>query len=217
MRQFHRIVGLLSALFLVVICLTGIALQHWSLFSKPDSVSESPFVDKNTDLVLGDDGFVLVSTTAGVYRSSDGGNVFTPVVFPQSLGTIRSLAVHGDMVLVAGKQAVVLISYDKGMLWERISLPESIFELDILRYDGRTLHVVGNSGYWQSLWPSETGFPVWTCLDANVAHSTLYQTVLGIHSGYVGGSALVWLYTAAGIGLLGLIVTGLWIYPRRRR
>jgi len=217
MRQFHRIVGLLSALFLVVICLTGIVLQHWSLFSKPDISPASPFVNENTDLALGKNGLVFVSTATDVYRSVDGGKSFAPVVFPQSLGTIRALAVHGDVVVAAGKQAVVLISYDSGNLWERISLPESIFELDVLRYDGRTLHVVGNSGYWQAVWPSETGFPLWTCLDANAARSTVYQTVLGIHSGYVGGSALVWLYTAAGIGLLGLIATGLWIYPRRRR
>ena len=217
MRQFHRIVGLTSALFLLVICVTGILLQHWSLFSKPEGASISPFVARNTDFVLGENGQIWVSTPLGVYRSEDAGNSFSQVVLPQPIGDIQSIALHGAVVVVAGKPGIVLISYDNGELWDRISLPESIFELAVLRYDGHVLHVLGNSGYWQAKWPSETGFPEWICFDTQSSHSTAYQTVLAVHSGYFGGAVLVWVYTAAGIGLLGLILTGLWIYPRRRR
>jgi hypothetical protein len=216
MRPFHRIVGLTSAVFLIVIALSGILLQHWSFFSSVKQAEASPFSARIQDAVVDRDGAIWLGSSDRVYRSVDGGVSFTPVGLPQSVGVVQSLAVYDEIIVVAGKQGVVLISYDNGRLWERLPLPESLFDLSVLRYDGRYFHVVGNSGYWQAPWPNQTGFPTWVCLDAHSAYGDAYHTILAIHSGYWGGDIMLWVYTVAGLALVGLTVTGLYLYPWRR-
>ena len=109
LRQLHGWVGIISAIFLFGLAVTGIYLSYPNLFESR-AVYTEPFKDHPHNIISLKEGMIL-ATEHGLYRSQDQGQTFKEMPFPYSASAILTLIQVKDQVYVA---------LDSGLLFRKI-------------------------------------------------------------------------------------------------
>lgn len=233
----HRTLGLTSALFVIVLSLTGLALQHSSRFDLDASFLkaevwlswyqiEIPNVTKS--YVSGDKSISLIADSL----------YFDTSLIANGLPDIKGLISIDDMYVAVSPQRLFLISgaaelieildavhgvpgqieavaiSEQNLLLMRTS--EGVYQanLDALNFD--LLELIDPQISWSE--PSLINQELNTSIRNNYGDSLLSweRLILDIHSGRIFGQWGVVLVDIMAVLFLIMAVTGVWIWSRRR-
>lgn len=225
----HKWLGLILSFFLLMFCLSGLILNHPSLFAGIN-ISRSllppryQYKDWNSGLLRGSvswHGRVLVYGNNGIWATDSTARSFTDFNRGLPAGAdgrlIRGLAVTADGTLFAASQYALYI-YDPRKGWTETGLRADGERLSDLATQGRdSLLVTGRSHVFISRAPYRH-FEVITLQKGtdDDGRVSLFTTVWELHSGALFGLAGKLVVDAIAIILIILIVTGLlhWFLPK---
>ncbi|MBT5855752.1 hypothetical protein HOH87_03855 [bacterium] len=214
MRKFHRVASMVSLLGLLLLALTGLYLNHSDSFQRLDI--RDPFA-RGISVMAQDPNEanrVWIGTKHGLFLSQDGGVNAQEVRLPFPAKKVRYLQVASDGSVYAGLADGVLFRLDvNGPFWERLILPSNTYELKGMIVFGESIMIVNRQGLFQR----RMGQSEWALLQKDVYPRPVRDWVKDIHTGHIfRGPLLVWLYDISAVILLGLIVTGIAMFFRKR-
>jgi len=211
-RESHHGLGLLAAGGILLLALTGLALQHPGWFGHPGQRAIVLSADPNTGDRL------LRATPALLEVSTDGGDTWQDLPLSAAPDHPVRLVfgdVPGEVWLLGGTE--LLVSRDGGRIWEDVGLPPDLGPQQPatdLTFQGGYPLVAGRSGAWyqtvdggwENLWttPASRG---------DNARAWLYR----LHTGHWGGGLVPRLYDLVAVATAILVVTGLIMGARRAR
>lgn len=207
-KRIHNWFGLSSAIFLVVLLVTGILLNHPDVM-KDDSL-EAVAVDPNQKDRM------LVGKKDGLYVSEDSGKTWqeVPMLFPpQEVVDVQFSPIHAQQVYVLERWGRIYASLDGGKVWKNIRIPldpqvEGI-ELKKISIGAQNQMVLLTShGYLTSADGGET----WDESFLDKKQQPVRRLIKTLHNGYFFGPRFVWLYDFSAIALLILIITGIYLW-----
>lgn len=207
-KRIHNLFGISSAVFLTVLLVTGVLLNHPSSLQKEslETAVRDPFHP----------GKIYLGRKDGLYFSLDGGKTLeeVPMLYPALEVTDIAFSSLGEKtVLAVEKWGRVLLSRDGGATWDRVPLPFDAQTQGIelkkisLGPDGAIL-LLTSHGWLETRdrgreWNQENFHP---------QKMPLYRLVKMIHNGYFFGPMFVWVYDFAAAALLILIATGIYLW-----
>lgn len=202
-KKIHNILGLSSALFLLLLLVSGVLLNHPGLLEKGEPAVMRANPRDNRQIYMG--------RKDGLYLSKDRGKNWdeVPMLYPPENIADIDVSADGQRVLVLEKWGRLLASLDGGKVWNNVKLPldpqsEGI-ELKSVSAPGKgAVLVLTSHGWLETLDFGGT----WDESRFNHKARPLHRLVLTIHNGYFFGPKFVWLYDFAAASLLILIVSG---------
>ena len=204
-KKVHNVLGLASALFLVLLLGTGILLNHPFLLERNEARVMA--VDPGNSLKF------YMARKDGLYRSLDAGANWeeVPILYPPQEVVAISFSPRGsDEIYLLERWGRILVSKDGGQVWNGIPLP---FDPQSLGIECKTISVnssgmilVLTSHGWIS---SGDGGRTWETKYLKKDARPLHRLILTIHNGYFFGPSFVWIYDFSAVALFVLIVSGL--------
>ena len=205
LRRWHSLAGLAASVFLVVLSVTGIYLNHEHDWFRTKG---SPIETQLLRVVETGPYATWLGSNQGVFRKEEGGH-FQKVRLPYALRDITAIEIDVSKIWVASRSGVVFVGDLSGSYsWQRVPMPEGIGELHSLSVEGSQLTVLGSMAIWGSVDSGQT----WTQL--LVKKQGLSSWMRQLHSGMILSPILVYLHDLSALILLGLILSGLVIYLR---
>ncbi|MGV3525139.1 MAG: PepSY domain-containing protein [Candidatus Sericytochromatia bacterium] len=223
LRRWHKWVGMVSCVFMLLVSGTALALNHRSLWLKPagsatgfalqDALSwaADPFVN----------GHLLASDNHHLWRSRNGGQNWEEVQLYVPAEQVSGIAFDPamrDRVWVALRNAGVFVSEDGGEIWEELeTLPFSPVagEAIVSLVAGpQELQVRSSQGLYTYAAVSQT----WRQQRLKGASHRLsaQDLIWQLHTGQVFGSWGVYLYDLVAFSLILLSLSGLALGLRRK-
>jgi len=232
---WHRYIGLTAALFVILLTVTGLALNHTEELSLDSTHIGSDLlldwygIDAPEDI----SGYVVGNTTI----SAVGYDIYWNTVrIPQASAPLLGAVKFADLVVLAIKGQLLLFTSD-GELVERLGgaagVPAGMQALGITPAGELAIHAA--HGYYRT----DENFLEWhetTSLEADWSRAiepspalrttlqqawrgtglTLERVLLDLHSGRIFGSRGVYLVDAAAVLFLLLAISGVWLWGKRR-
>ena len=233
MRSFHRTMGAIVALFVIVLAVTGVALNHaddlklnkryinwdWLMTwygigqSKPDAVY---LIDNKVISQFGNQLFVDAKPVTHVNKLVLGG-------------------VSLDAVIVLATQDSLVLLNHNGEFVERMDatagVPSQIQNIGLFHGDPvlQTRNGMFRSNYMLDQWERislegvtwSVSYSMPASIDIKLKHYfygkgiSVEQFILDIHNGHILGTYGVWVIDVLGVLLVILALTGLWMWGRR--
>ena len=136
-RKSHSIIGLIIAIFLAKLAITGLGLNHpeWLRASKAPvetSLWDAPVQTLATDPSAA---YLLVATRDGLFYSKDAGASFEALPMKYDTKGLKYISVLDDGTVYLGYRFGIILSTQLGvspLLWERLILPQSAGPLKAL-------------------------------------------------------------------------------------
>ena len=232
---WHRYIGLAAAIFVIVLTLTGLLLNHTDEIGLDSTAITSPLLLDWYGIHAPDD---IRAFDTGVLTVAElGGQLYIDNTrLPNVEGKLAGAVVFNDLVVAATGTQLILLT-PAGELVERMDrsagVPSGIQAIGISA-SGLPVIRTDNGNY-----QSDTGLMKWTGADgitASWATATtldaasrlvldkawrgnglsLERVMLDLHSGRIFGQWGVYLMDAAAILFLLLSVSGVWLWFRRR-
>lgn len=212
-KKVHNWAGLGASLFLLMLLVTGILLNHMDLLER-----------KTTDVLACDpaDPAVLFSGGKdGLYRSDDEGLTWHEVQMlypPQEIVDLVFSPINPRQIFVLERWGKIYRSDDAGRIWTTIRPPfdPKLFGIELKKVSpgpGGRIALLTSHGWLLST----DGGSSWDTEHFNPDAKPLRRTVLLIHNGYFFGPKFVWVYDASALALLALIVTGFVLWKTGRK
>lgn len=201
-RKIHRYTGIVSAIFLLTVLTTGIALQH------PEWFSSARITTPFTHIVTYNQ-FTYYGTAQGLfYKKTPSSPVSKlPLRFQQS--RVVGLLLHDDALTVAYKEAL-LLQFKDG-LWTDIPLPENTHIIYSITTLDNQLYLSTNSGIY-----SQTESSTWKLYEKQPQNDDLLHTIKTLHTGYFFGDSMVELYHIGAWVSLLVLLSGIGVFFWRR-
>lgn len=225
--HWHRWLGLCSSLFLLLIALTALALNHSDLwqpyFLKP--LDSSQFSVAQAELLVANPHQpqrLLAADHKALYQSQDGGQHWQELKLYLPAEKVVGISFHPQQpqkLWVALQQVGVFYSEDQGEIWEPLELPfdpvtgEQILAMTV--GPGPSLYLQTALGWYQQDVRGKWHSTRLAATDAQQAFD-LHDWIWRLHTGKFWGSWGLWLYDAVAISLILLALTGLRLTLRRR-
>ncbi|RMG57833.1 MAG: PepSY domain-containing protein [Gammaproteobacteria bacterium] len=228
---WHRYLGLLAALFVIVLAVTGILLNHTDELKLNEKRVDTPWLlqwygipqPKLTQAMAGDHRLI----SDGERLRVDDRSLVLPVP-----GRMTAALEHEGLLLVGRRDDLLLVT-PEGELIDRLELPVSALAHDpqgriLVKNRQGTFLLDAELSNWQ---PASTpASPDWQQAEPlDLARQPeiarrwrgrglpLERVLLDVHSGRILGSWGVWLMDAAALVMLFLAVSGSWIWIDRKR
>ncbi len=235
-RRWHRRLGIVSALFVLVLSITGIMLNHAAPLRLDQRMVHGPLVRA---LYAPKPHAPPLASLAGKHAAVwiDGALYLDGKATGAHLQALRGAVDAGVFLAVAGPQSLLLFTPD-GRLADtlaRQSLPGEIVRIGlsadrrlVLQGAGRVWRADAQITAWQPAEPgmvrwSEVMTPVPRAIMAPALHAfagkgvSAHRLLADVHSGRILGSAGPYLMDGAALTLAALALSGLWLWLRRRR
>ncbi|MBB1364026.1 PepSY domain-containing protein [Shewanella sp. SR44-4] len=232
LRPWHRRLGLASALFILLLVLTGVAINHsddfgldqapvtqsWLLdyygIAPPSHVAQfgvAPTALYITDNLLWQNQHMILESNATLISASYVGNMLVAIDAQQlylfnDLGQLQETQ-NASTGLPSGLLALAIVD---GRVW--LNTENGVFQADEQLID------------WQAIAPLTV--PVWLSESkfvdkevVNLARSAnlhWQRVMLDLHSGRLFGSLTVWLWDLFALALLMVSLSGFWIWLKQK-
>ena len=222
----HRWIGLVSCLFMLVVSLTALALNHadlWRpLFLKP--AAHTQFEWSQARVVAGNPyqpGRWLAASEKALFQSPDNGQHWQELKLFVPAQHVSGLAfAPGGLLWVALRDSGVYFSDDGGEIWEELSLPFNPVGGEAIEHlfggAGPVLQIKTNLAWYQR---SANGS--WQKRPLGQGHGRqaldLHDWIWRLHTGRIFGDWGVLLYDGVALCLIALSLSGLWLTRRARR
>lgn len=229
---WHRYLGLLAAVFVVLLAVTGVLLNHTEALRLDQRQVHAPWLLRWYGIPQP----VLVTARAGRHRLLSDGEALQlddhPVSLPRPGRLTAALAL--DDLLLVGREHDLLLLTPEGELADRLPLPVRALARD----EEERIWVLGDQGplrldeaLTEAAPDTPRGNLAWQrarTLRAGEAPELrrswqgpglpLERVLLDLHSGrFFGGRLGVWLMDAAALMMLFLALSGSWIWLDRKR
>lgn len=204
-KKIHNWLGIASALFLLILLVTGILLNH------PDWLKSK---DENEVVVAhpAQPEKLLAGRRDGLFESLDGGKRWEEVSMlypPQEVADITFSPKNSKEIYLLEKWGKIFFSADGGKIWETFSLPfdpqsEGI-ELKKISLGANQNLILFTSHGWLS---TKDKGQSWDQTHFDASQMPLHRLIVTLHNGYFFGPAFVWLYDFSAIALFIVILSG---------
>lgn len=225
-RKIHKYIGLFSFLFMIIVSITAIGLNHPELLVTKKNISKNfditnssiikinPFEDKN----------IFASDKKGLFESKDFGKTWNEVklfIPSENINNIEFSPNKKDFIAITIENVGLFISEDKGEIWEEISLPFPILEGEYIK----SLDISNNSILLKTdfaIYTYNLDIKKWNIFkfdNVNKNYSLkIKQIVYELHTGQFFGKYGRNLYDLISIFFIILSISGLFIYnfPKRK-
>lgn len=227
LRSWHKWVGLCASLFLLLVAVTAIALNHrswWLPLTLKQSASQQAFTLAQAEVWAADPfvaGHYLGADAHHLYESRDAGQHWQELklyVPAEHVVGICFSARTQDLLWVALQDVGIYASDDGGYVWEELSdLPfdpvageriralaggaqETLFvQTSLAWYRYRASDSATAKAGWQSL----------TSTEGRGQSLQLQDWIWRLHTGKFWGSAGVWLYDLLALAVIWLAISGI--------
>lgn len=232
---WHRWIGLLAATFVIVLSITGLALNHTESLSLDDTHVQSPALLDWYGIQAPDD--VITFTAGPLTASALGKQIFidtNPVanIEPPLVGAVG----FGDLVVIAVSDRLLLFTH-AGELVELLGsaagIPQGIRSLGtvagrqlVLRTDEGDYSTDSELLAWRRTdrveadWSTPVTPPPGLIASLQAIYRgsglPLERVILDLHSGRILGEWGVYLMDGAAIVFVLLAASGIWLWGRRR-
>lgn len=232
---WHRYIGIGTALFVIVLTITGLVLNHTDELELDSSYIQSELL---LDWYGIDSSAELTSFTAGsVSITAVNDQVFWGTEPLSGISApLTGLLVHGDLVIIAAGGVLSLYSID-GELIEKLEhvagVPANILAIGLT--EQKLLAVKTVQGIYltdddmlewsradnpEAFWSETTPLPAGLEEPLQAAYRgtglPVERVMLDLHSGRILGRAGIYLVDAAALLFLLLAMSGIWLWARRR-
>ncbi|QMU60215.1 MAG: hypothetical protein GKR92_00265 [Gammaproteobacteria bacterium] len=238
LHMWHRRIGLLAAIFIAFLVITGIALQHSDDFNLNKQYLSSSWLLKYygikpnpiTTYQLGNQ--TISHAGESIYLSGK------PITHEISAihGAVKHITDTNNKIVIATSDSLIVIGHD-GHIIDEITTQDGLLEapIGIALSKNNTMVVRGINTYWESLgdltrWQKLQGpHPHWVAPAITLpvlrqvieSHDmskqiNLERFLLDAHSGRVFGKYGIYVIDVAAILLLILSITGIWLWVIRR-
>ncbi len=234
LHKWHRRIGLLTTLFIVFLVLTGIALQHSDQLNLP-----TKFLSNS--LLLNYYGIKPNPITTYQLGNRTISFAGKRIYLSGKLTTAYSEVVHGavlirDEIIIATNHSLIVIDLH-GNIIDEITTQDGLVEspLGIALSQSGTVVIRGVNKYWEgsdsyTQWHVYQGaHPKWVAATITLPalkqviesqdmsqQISLERFILDAHSGRFFGKYGVYIIDIAAILMLGLAITGIWLWSVRR-
>jgi len=203
LRRWHSLAGLISAVFLLGLSISGLYLNHQDTWFRSGTAS---FNVSDVETVLLSDGKRYMATPSALFVQTIPGDE-VHLVFP--MRHIMALQEDQGTYWVMTRSGLLLQSESLDRpRWKRQSLPTGSGEAYALSVVGNDLLVVTSEGIYQS---SDLG-ESW--IHVSKKDWSLRTFMRQLHSGWIAAPWLIYAHDLSAIILILLIVSGLLIYWR---
>jgi hypothetical protein len=233
--NWHRIIGVIATVLILVLVITGLALNHIN-----DLRLDEIYIENGTLL----DWYgiapekALISYTAGNHRITqiDSRLYLNETEIPDNSEALQGAVILDDVIVLTFENSLYLIT-EQGELVEKItgvqSLPTTLQSVGldnsgkiIIRAAGAVLYSDANMEVWKPYpgnnvnWSVSENLP--ESMEKNLVRLyrgrglSLERAVADLHSGRIFGSMGIYLIDISGIIFIVLTGTGWWLWFKRR-
>ncbi|MFN8672413.1 MAG: PepSY domain-containing protein [Candidatus Sericytochromatia bacterium] len=222
-RLLHKWLGVSSFLFIIIVSLTAIGLNHpeiiFYLKGKQNINIETQINLKKTKffaIAPNNDKEIIASDLRGLFKSLDAGKTWKELklfVPSEKIDLITISPKNDDLIAVGMKDKGIFISDDGGEVWEEILLPFSppAENIQNISFNAKKLLVKTENGFYKYNYLEDQKWE-------NLKFSENYQETLNIkelvynlHTGKFFGSYGIFLYDLLSISMILLSISGLMI------
>lgn len=214
MRKWHRVSGLIAAVFILNLSITGLLLNHPNWLSFGSSDSRFPHKITHTLSHPSSPSTLWIGTKKGLYVSRDSGKTTSKVPLRHPDFPVTDIFIDPESpshIYVTFKNHLLVQSKNNGRTWSRISTPDSLEMLYSISKDSEGLLVTSDDGIFRL-----NGESVEEVLRSG-SSSKLYHTLRALHTGYIFAPALIWLHDFSALIMVFLTLSGVVIYLRQKR
>ncbi|MBC7473672.1 MAG: PepSY domain-containing protein [Candidatus Sericytochromatia bacterium] len=228
-RLIHKWTGLLSCVFILVVSITAIALNHHDFFSsfgtiKQDNTFSNSQIKKMAIDPFNNQHLIASDEDKSLFSSADSGKnwkkleLFVPTY---KVNNISFDPFKKDNIILSLREAGVYISDDGGDVWDELKLPffpnegESI---DNLSLGKDNIIIKTRFGFYTY----NTMNKKWNkqLFDANLKSKILSneEFIYNLHTGKIFGNTGIYIYDFISVGLIFLAISGIYlsIKPKRK-
>lgn len=214
-KKAHNLLGLASALFLVMLLVTGLMLNHPGWMRKQDA--------QKFEIVALDPAHPQKIFAAGrdaLYVSENSGKDWQEVEMlypPSETADIRFDPRDPSRIWLLERWGKLMVSEDGGKVWDLKTIPfdpqSKGVELRMISLGAPGRVAIVTSHGWIR---SEDNGKSWDESQLRLDRPSLNRLVLSIHNGYFFGSRFVWLYDFSAVALLVLVISGFVLWQAGR-
>jgi hypothetical protein len=240
-RRLHKVIGLIVVLYLIMMSVTGILLNHPSVIrsiSLPLSCMPSNYRYRNwnrgliNDAVLSIDGNrILLAGKEGIwlahnepngvrYEALDAG--YPTAAYNKNTSSVIDIPdVEGRRWLVAAARSDVFILSPYSRRWQSMAFPRKAGKIRKLLHNDNTVYAVAEKGIYTCRDPfvSGTWKPVQLDLPVKLETVALFRFLFKLHDGSLFGLVGKLLFDLAALAIIYLCVSGIkmWLFPKRAK
>jgi hypothetical protein len=241
LRPWHRRLGLCSALFIMLLVVTGVAINHsqdfkldtaqvkqgWLLdyygISAPNSLSVfsvSPQVLAATDTQLWLNEKRILESQRPLIGAVQLGTSLIAIDSQQAYLFSLSGELYETQGLSTGlPQGIEAMAYDESGVWLKTAQGLFLSDEDLVEWQpASTVQSAHSELTWLTpIAKTELAKEQWQAIELNArsGHLTWERVMLDLHSGRLFGSLTVWLWDLFALALLLVVGTGCWIWWRQ--
>ena len=202
-RKYHKQLGLAASVFILVLSITGILLNH------PEWYSDSS--DRGvTNVSLPYENGFLIGTENGLYWDSVDSKESKQIRLPVPSAEVSEMYRTSQGVAVVIDDQIVCFNYDDDPFWVRLRTPPEILSISHLSGD---LQLTTNKGIYRSL---DSDYSRWEIVSEFGESSSFKKTLLVLHSGLWVTPWMVYAHDISALILIFLVGSGFWIVFKRR-
>lgn len=237
LRPWHRRLGLCSALFIVLLVVTGVAINHsqglkldtaqvkqaWLLdyygIGAPKNLSifsVSPQVLAATDTQLWLNDKLILKSRFPLLGAAQLGQSLIAVDTEQAYLFSLSGELYETQGISTGlPQGIQAMAYDESGLW--LKTAQGVFLSDEDLVEWQPTSAATDLTWLTPIGKTELAKGQWQAIELNArsGHLTWERVMLDLHSGRLFGALTVWLWDLFALALLLVVGTGCWIWWRQ--
>lgn len=238
LRPWHRRLGLCSALFIMLLLITGVAINHsqdfkldtaqvkqaWLLdyygISAPNSLSvfsvrPQVLAATDTQLWLGDK-LILESKFPLLGAMKVGPSLLAIDSQQAYLFSLEGELYETQGVSTGLPQEIEAMAYDDAGVWLKTSQGLFLSDEDLVEWQAAStaLGVSSDIAWITAIAKNKIDPSQWQAMELNArsGHLTWERVMLDLHSGRLFGPLTVWLWDLFALALLMVVGTGCWIW-----
>jgi hypothetical protein len=224
-RLIHKWLGLLSCLFILMVAVTAVALNHREQLSGLFQHGSSVFSPAGIK-VMATDPFngrqIIASDFKKLFKSANSGKTWQELKLFVPADNVNNIAFdpyEHDKVFISLKRAGIYFSEDGGEVWDELSLPfnpaegENIENVSLSRNEVhvKTRFALYNYNSLTEKWDTVA----FKGIDRQAA-VRLDELIYNIHSGRIFGEFGIVIYDTLSAGLILLAISGIYLSLRPR-
>lgn len=228
-RLIHKWTGLLSCLFILIVSITAIGLNHHDFLYSLNKTKQSDIFNSSMIKKMAVDPFnnrhiIASDEEKSLYSSNDSGKTWNKLelfVPTYKVNNICFDPFKKDNVILSLKEAGIYISEDGGEVWDELKLPffpnegESIENLAVSQ---NYIQIKTRFGLYSYNEKNEKWDKQLFEKDLKSKTLTIEELVYKLHTGKIFSNFGIYLYDIISLGLIALSISGIYlsIKPRRK-